>query len=91
MNLYLKRYDKSKHIEVIELTDTSWLSITKKLNKVGNSMFEIYMVEHNEADYDEIVWWKNSKFHIDKQEFDSVKNEFLNWVDNTFKNQINEK
>ena len=30
MNLYLKRYDKSKHIEVIELTDTSWLSITKK-------------------------------------------------------------
>jgi len=89
MNLYFKRRDEPRHIEVIELADGFWVSITKKLNKVGDPMFEIYKVEHNEADYDESAWWKNSQFHIDKNEFDSLKNELFDWVDNTFKIKIN--
>jgi hypothetical protein len=35
MSLYLKRRNDPKHIEVIELADGVWVSITKKLNKAA--------------------------------------------------------
>ena len=81
MNRYFKKYNTPRHIEVIEITEDSWLSLTKKLNKVGDPLFEIYKTSHNDGDYDDSAWWKNSINECSQQDFDDIKFEFLNWID----------
>ena len=78
---YFKVVRGTRHIEVIEMTENSWLSLTKKSNKVGDPLFEIYKIPHNSDDYDDGVWWKCPNNKCTKEEFEQLKFEFLNWIE----------
>lgn len=78
MTEYFKIRNKPRHIEIVEISDGKWLSITKRLNIVGIPLFEVYKVDHNPDDYPEQPW--RDGFKIDKSEFDQLKTEFLNWI-----------
>lgn len=80
MNQYFKRCKTPNCSEFVEMSEDSWLSITLETNKAGEYQFTIFKVSHTDDGYDG-WWWKNPNRKIDKEEFDAIKFNFFNWID----------